>query len=309
MTPAVSILMPLRDDAFLAPALGSLRSQSFDDFELVVIDDSGGDALAPVIRRIWGEEDRLHIFPHEGARGLGSVLNDGRAHCRAPLIARADGDDLYDPDRLKLQVEEMRARPDLVALSSGWKRIDAEGRVLYAHRPATGPDRLRLRAMFGAPLLHPGAMIRASALDKAGGYDPALWTAQDSDLWNRLAQVGQIDNLPRPLVQWRAHGGSVLARRGAEGARLSQRVAARHIGAYLGRPVSTLEAGPALELWKSEGTGSEDLLAEIHAHAKQAERSEVARDFARAVAAAHLLRFRRSGNPRHALGAMRWTLK
>ena len=288
--PRVSVLMPVREARWLAEALGTLLRKRPEGVEVVLVDDArtgaDRDGLSAEAARHGA---RVVPAPPEG--GLARILNAGLAACTAPLIARADADDRYAPDRLARQAAAMAARPGLVALSAGYRRIDAGGRPLWRHRPETDAASLALHAMLGAPLLHPGAMIRADALRAVGGYDPALWTAQDSDLWIRLSRMGALGNLPEPLVDWREHGASVGASRGAAGRALSHGIAARAVEAFLGAPWP--EADAALDLWRGTGTmgragivAGERGLARIARAARARGPGRVARRFERRLAAA-----------------------
>lgn len=232
--PRVSVLMPVRDGAFLDAALDTLLAQTFGNFELVIVDDASNAATRAALADRAGRDARMRIVRRTRSTGLADALNAGLVACRADLIARADADDIYHPERLARQVSAFEARPNLAALSCGWRRIDAKGRRRFTHRPVTGPDNLRFAVMFGAPLLHPGAMFRAGAIRAVGGYDPAFWTAQDSDLWARMAVSMELDNLPEPLVDWREHAATVSRRRGAAGRALGLSVAVRQQSAYLG---------------------------------------------------------------------------
>ena len=84
----------------------------------------------------------------------------------------------------------------------------------------------------------------------AGGYDPAYWTAQDSDLWARLAEVTALDNLPECLVSYRVHDASVMKRRGEAGRRLSLTVPERLQRAYLGELPSDHDVAATVDLFQ-----------------------------------------------------------
>ncbi len=292
--PAVSVLMAVRDGAYLAPALDTLLAQSLGDIEVVVVDDGADAAARAVLADRAAADARVVPLRREAVSGsLPAALNLGLARCRAPLVARADADDAYHPERLARQAAVFAARPGLVALSCGYRRIDVAGRVLLTHRPVTGPARIRFRAMFSNSLLHPGAMIRRDALNAVGGYDERFWTAQDSDLWARLAPLGELDNLPGPLVDWRLHGASVLATRGDAGRALSLSVSARLQTAYLGADPGPVAVASAVDLWRSYApldratvAEGERALGRILVRAREVETPDIARDLETCTASA-----------------------
>ena len=253
--PAVSVLMAVRDGAAHLPeTIASLRAQIEPEggLEFVVVDDASGDAT-PALLAAWAEADpRLRVLSAAAPIGLAAALNLGLEHVRAPLVARADGDDLYAPDRLLRQTAALRADPRLDALSCGCVRIDEAGNELARMAPVTGPDRIRFRTLYTSSLLHPGAMIRTAALRAVGGYDVAYWTAQDSDLWARLlAAGGRLDNLAVPLVHYRVHATSLTAKRGAAGRALSLSVPERVQSAYLDGLPPDHDVAATVDLWQS----------------------------------------------------------
>lgn len=235
--PAVTVLMAVRDGArFLPETLASLSAMDAPSggVEFVVIDDASADETPALLAR-WAEADgRVRIHRAEERLGLPRALNLGLADARAPLVARADADDLYAPDRLTRQASALGADARLGALGCGYARIDEAGTEIDRVVPPTGPETLKFRMLFMNPLLHPGVMFRTALVRDAGGYDPAYWTAQDSDLWARLSAVTRLDNLPEPLVRYRVHGTSIMKKRGPEGRSLSLTVPARLQAAYLG---------------------------------------------------------------------------
>jgi len=315
MSPFVSILMPVRNGRFLAQAVETLLAQSLRDFDFVIVDDGCDARTQDALAQYAKLDARIRIERYEENSGLAAALNFGIGRCSAPLIARADADDEYHPERLARQVAALEARPDLAAISCGWHRIDERGRRLYTQRQAKGPELIRFLSMFGSPLLHPGAVLRAEALTAIGGYDPAYWTAQDTDLWARLLNHFELDNLPEPLVQWRVHNASISASRGEEGRRLSLGVRARQQRAYLRMDpdehlvaFSTDLLARASLLPVSDLAQAERYLARFLAMARHREKEWIVRAFRRKVASALFQQARwaiRARLPSHAVGAAR----
>ena len=175
--PGVSVLMAVRDGAgHLAETVASLAAQRDPGggIEFVVVDDASTDATPRLLAEWAARDDRVRIVAVEAPMGLARALNLGLEAVRAPLVARADADDLYAPDRLARQAAAFRAAPRLDALSTGYMRIDEAGDELGAVVPVTGPEIIRFRMLWTNSLLHPGVMARTQALRAAGGYDPGL---------------------------------------------------------------------------------------------------------------------------------------
>ncbi|GFE64899.1 glycosyltransferase [Litoreibacter roseus] len=291
--PAISVLMSLRNGAAHLPAtlnsLADLRSPSGQIIEFVIVDD-GSDDETPALLAGWVErDDRVRVLRRDTPTGLAAALNYGLEACGAPLVARADGDDLYHPDRLILQADAFTDNPDLGVLSCGYDRISDDDELISTVIPPTGPDILRFRMLFMNPILHPGVMFRTAVVRDVGGYDPAYWTAQDSDLWARLRDKTVIDNLPDSLVRYRVHSGSVMKTRGDAGQKLSRSVPERLQTDYFGGELP-YDVGSTVDLFQGFKPLSADKvragingLQDIYAIAKHRETPAVLVDFRRQV--------------------------
>ena len=253
-TPEISVLMSVQNgEAFLDQTARSLSAQTFSSVEFVTVDDASTDGTSRLLAD-WARRDpRVRIVRLErgASNGLAHALNVGLESCRGDLIARADGDDVYHPNRLILQHRRMRSDPDLAALSCGFRRIDEHGCLMGNRPPLVGPEKISFTTLFQSSLLHPGAMIRAQALSEVGGYDIRYWTAQDSDLWARLVLKGKrLDNLPDLLVDYRIHRTSLMKKRGPEGVALSRSVPARMQADYLGGRPEGHDASAVVALYQ-----------------------------------------------------------
>jgi len=204
------VLLPVRNgEDYLEAAIASIRQQTFGDWKLVVVDDGSPDATRSIIDRHVRGDPRVEARPNAGA-GLIDALNTGLA-AAAPLVARMDADDVAHPDRLKRQIVAFESRPDLVALGGQVRCIDAKGGALGAWRYPVGVDVCRERLQFSSPLCHPAVMMRADAVRRLCGYRRPYRHAEDYDLWLRLAEVGEIDNLGDMLLDYRVHSTSVTS--------------------------------------------------------------------------------------------------
>ena len=208
-TPAISILLPVRNAAAtLGETLESLKAQTLSDFQLVLVDDHSSDATALVAREIFAGDPRLELIePKE--QGLVPALRAGTEVCRAPLIARMDGDDIALPERLELQHRLFVDQPALTVVGCGVQSF-AEGELGegYVHYDSWLNGLLTHAAMMRelyveSPLSHPTVMMRREALETVGGYRDNLWP-EDYDLWLRLAHAGyQFGKVPDILLRWR----------------------------------------------------------------------------------------------------------
>ncbi|MGE0501538.1 MAG: glycosyltransferase family 2 protein [Rhizobiaceae bacterium] len=219
-TPAVSVVMPVRNGgAFFPGAVESILGQTLRHLELIVVDDGSTDGTSERLAAFAAMDARV-VATRSPGKGIVDALNHGMGLSRAALIARMDADDIARPERLERQAAFLEGRPDLYVLGSSAIEIDAEGTEVRPVAVPVEPAAIRAELARHNPILHPTVVMRRTALDRVGGYRKALTHAEDYDLWLRLAAVGDIANLPEPLLLLRRHSGQVSRRK-----RLDQRAA------------------------------------------------------------------------------------
>jgi len=208
--PTISLVMSVYNAGrFLRPAMESVLAQTYGDVEYVVIDDGSTDDSPKVLREYAGRDSRVRLTCREN-RGLTVTLNEALGQARGEFVARMDGDDISLPDRFETQLAALRADPSLVCVGGHFELIDEKGRLLTRLRPPTDDPSIQKLLLAGhTAICHPAAMMRRDAVSRAGNYDPYFKTTQDLDLWLRLGEVGRLGNVPKVVLQFRQHGGSV----------------------------------------------------------------------------------------------------
>jgi len=217
-TPAVSILMPVRDAvATLDSCLDSIQAQSFADYELVVVDDaSSDDSRGLVLAR--AETDRRIRLLRVSQRGIVACLNSGLAEARAPLVARMDSDDLMDSERLALQWKYLCEHPHVDVVASRVRAFPTDQvragmrEYLRWQNACIESDALRDEIYVECPITHPSAMYRRAPVIAAGAYRDGNFP-EDYELWLRLIENGcRMAKIDRCLLAWRQHGESLSHR-------------------------------------------------------------------------------------------------
>jgi glycosyltransferase involved in cell wall biosynthesis len=236
MIPAVSVVMAVFNGArFLPETLASLQAQTMRDFEIVIVDDGSSDNSPEILRAFAQAEPRCRILTQTN-QGQVSARNLGARSAMAPLIAWLDADDIAEPERLQLQRAHLEAHPNLAAVGSSIRTIDEDSKVTATVPYPTGPSNVAQAMRSGSALAHSTVMMRREVFLGIGGYREALLHAEDYDLWLRLLDGHDADNLPLPLVRYRMHGGSLSFRRRRQQSLAA--FAARHCAAerQAGRP-------------------------------------------------------------------------
>ena len=207
----VSILLCVYNAAStLQEAVDSILAQSFGDFELIIVDDGSIDGSAELLAAYRDADKRVSVVTQRNV-GMVGALNRGLAACGGDYIARMDHDDRAWPDRLAHQIAYLDANPAVVAVGGQVRIIDATGKTRRLGQYPVGCSAVRNILSVSSPFAHPAVMMRRHGLLSVGGYRSAFEYAEDYDLWLRLSEIGQLDNLPEIVLDYRWHGANVSA--------------------------------------------------------------------------------------------------
>lgn len=211
--PKVSWVVPVYNgDKYLDLALASIRRQTFDDFEVLVLDDGSTDQSAAIAQRCSVDDPRFRLISKPNT-GLIDTLNVGLAEAKGEYICRLDCDDIALPDRCKIQVEFLDRNPDCVVVGSRAILIDEDGEVTGR----SGAAELQREGKTGFPparqtLRHPTVMGRRNAFVSLGGYSQFYPAAEDYELWLRMRSLGDLVELDDYLIEYRYHDQSISSR-------------------------------------------------------------------------------------------------
>ena len=211
----------------LRRSVDSVLAQTLEDFEFIIINDGSRDRSREILAEYERADARVRVFEQEN-RGLTKALIRGCREARGRYIARQDADDLSRPERLRKQVDLLENHAD-VALLSCWTRfVGPEGEELFTAQQTDSPEQAtaklrcgdvsRIQGLNG----HGSAMFRRRDYERAGGYRPQFWMAQDLDLWLRLTELGQLAFVPEILYEARFTAECISMRCHAAQMRLAQ---------------------------------------------------------------------------------------
>jgi glycosyltransferase involved in cell wall biosynthesis len=194
---------------YVGAAVESILSQSFADFEFLIIDDGSTDNSRKILETYAARDARIRLISRPNM-GLVRTLNEMIDLARGELLARMDADDISLPGRFAAQIDYLGAHPEVVCVGTAVQVIDPAGRPIFGGHPGMDHEALVERALDGCcPLSHPSVMMRRSAVLDVGAYRAEFMLAEDLDLWLRLAEVGRLANLDQVLVKYRMHPSSV----------------------------------------------------------------------------------------------------
>lgn len=206
----LSVIMPMYNAArFVEAAIDSVLAQSMGDFIFYIVDDGSTDGSGEIAARKAAIDSRIHLIRQDN-RGIVVSLNRMLALVDSDLVARMDADDIALPERFHMQMDRMRADPTLGALGTQFIEIDERGEILHAgFRQPVGREAVRAALQERQPIANPSAMFRAQVLRDAGLYRPAFRYCEDYDLFLRLSEIADIDNLPDILFHYRRSPGQM----------------------------------------------------------------------------------------------------
>lgn len=197
MNPEVSIILPVYNEEHLvARAIGEIQKQTFEDFEIILVDDGSCDETLDVVRRI--SEPRLKVLT-AGHAGVAAALNYGIRQSRGQFIARHDADDRCAETRIEKQVTFLRNHPSVGVVGTfATIEYESSGRVTTFKPPESDAEIKKLLS-WRNPIVHSSVMMRKSVITAVGLYRECLW--EDYDLWLRLREQTVFANIAECLVQ------------------------------------------------------------------------------------------------------------
>ncbi|OHA69199.1 MAG: hypothetical protein A3B24_00235 [Candidatus Wildermuthbacteria bacterium RIFCSPLOWO2_01_FULL_48_16] len=200
--PLVSIILPtFNREKTLAKAIESALSQTYRDFELLVVDDASQDKTQSILLEYARKDVRIVGIRNEKNSGLVRSLNKGVQCAKGAYIARLDDDDFWlDPRKLEKQVAFFEKHPKCVLTGGGQVRVDEKGKEITRLMFPETDEEIRSRMLFTNPFSHTSVLFRKDAWEKAGRYDETLIFSEDWDLWMKLASVGTCYNFQEYFV-------------------------------------------------------------------------------------------------------------
>jgi hypothetical protein len=203
--PTVSVVMSVYNgQAFLAEAIESILSQTYRDYEFVIIDDGSTDNTPDILAEYASRDARIRIHRHAN-KGRAESLNIGVSVAKGEYIARMDADDIALPDRLQEQMRFMEGHPEVGLIGGALELMTADGRAFKTIRYPLEDSVIRSVMLEYSPFAHPTVIVRKEVVLASGGYRKALLDADDYDLWLRMSERTQLANLERCVLRYRIH--------------------------------------------------------------------------------------------------------
>lgn len=201
--PPITVYMPAYNvGKYVRQAVESILTQTFVDFEFIIIDDGSTDDTLPILQELAAGDKRIRLLSRPNV-GVAATANQAVSLARGEFLARIDGDDVAMPTRLEKQLAYLREDRHCVVVGSKVLLIDEAGLPLFEMpHVQIGHDRIESALWSsGWSIVQPACTFRREAVIAAGCYRTDRSLHEDHDLFLRMAEIGRLENLPE-VLQW-----------------------------------------------------------------------------------------------------------
>lgn len=206
--PLISVIIPAYNaEKTIKRTIESVLNQTFQDFELLIIDDDSQDSTLEIVSRI--SDPRIKVFSCSHA-GASSARNYGFSQSVGEFIAFLDADDLWTPDKLESQLKALQATPKAAVAYSWTDMIDESDQFICPCSHLTANGNIYAKLLLTCFVVSgSNTLIRRQAFIKINGFDESLVASQDFDLYLRLAAQHEYVAVPYPNVLYRISSNSM----------------------------------------------------------------------------------------------------
>lgn len=197
MTRISAIIPTYNRRALLPAAIESIRRQTIEVHEIIVIDDGSTDGTREWLRDLATRLPSLRLIEQEHG-GANRARNAGAAAAQGELLAFLDSDDQWEPSKLRKQLARLSSS-SAVAAFTGVRIVGGQSERVFLPRDKPSLFDLRCSNVLSSTST---ALVRADVLARAGGFDEDLPSCQDWDLWFRLRKQGELVVVREPLVRF-----------------------------------------------------------------------------------------------------------
>lgn len=202
--PLISVIMPVYNgERFIRETIDSVLTQTYRDFEFIIVNDGSIDSTRQIVENY--NDKRIVLLNLDRNQGVSNARNMGTDLSHGELIAFCDADDLYDPNRLRIQLDFLTGNPR-VDICGSYFIVFENGQDKLIQHPLT--DLEIKKHFFTNNCIGQPSVMGKSNIFQQYKYDPELQASEDYDLWARMATGGVVfANVPYPLVKYRLHPG------------------------------------------------------------------------------------------------------
>ncbi len=212
MQPRISIIMPVYNtEKYLEKALESILSQTFWDFEFIIIDDCSTDKSFEICQKYQKQDKRIKLFRNEKNMWISYTRNKLISLAKTNYIASQDSDDISDKNRLELCYNFLEKHKDFAVVSWNNTIIDENSKIIWYRNYSDDIKNIILKK---SPISQPASMFRKDVFEKVWWYDKNLNYGEDYDLWLKIfSKWYKIKNLDKNILKYRVRNWQTKSRR------------------------------------------------------------------------------------------------
>ena len=246
----VSIVLPTYNgERYLAQSIESVLTQTYENLELIIVDDCSTDETPEIIRRFAERDSRIQVIRNAENQKLPRSLNIGFRQASGGVLTWTSDDNFYEDRAIEVMVQTLEQNPDCGMVYCDMTCIYEDG--VRLRRPAMDMERFYVDDVVGACFLY-----RRQVLETVGEYDPDMALVEDYDYWLRIRRQYEVLHIPQRLYQYRFHSGSLTMRREREIAAQLQRMRLRHLDFLLDRVSGNEREVLFLDMWLHDSRGT-----------------------------------------------------
>lgn len=200
----VSIVLPVYNgEEHVTDSIRSIMSQTYQNWELIIVNDCSTDNTLQICEKIAEEDDRVRIISNGQNLKLPNSLNSGFNIATGDYYTWTSDDNMYRPEAIEILVNRLQQNPDAVMVYSDYTNIDVNGKVIGEVK-LQDPEYLVTGNVCGACFIYTAEIAKV-----VGKYDANLFLAEDYDYWMRIYRYGKIVHVTDSLYLYRRHAGSL----------------------------------------------------------------------------------------------------
>lgn len=219
--PHVSVIMPAYNaDKTIASAIESVLNQTFQEWELVVVNDGSWDSTDDIVKSYSAIDQRIGLLNLTKNLGLPKARNAGIASAKGEFIAFLDSDDLWFPEKLEVQLDFHVRNPEIKISHTNFVAFNKKGSVSRPMKRLLEPQmgkrgNIYPQICYKNPIGILTVMASSEVFKNVGMFDESLWTMEDQDLWVRIAKVGfEFGFIDKVLAKYRISETGITAKVG-----------------------------------------------------------------------------------------------
>lgn len=202
--PKISVVMSVyNSDKYLKESIESILSQTFTDFDFIIIDDGSNDKSLEILKYYQNKDNRIKLISR-GNKGLIYSLNEGIKIANGEYIARMDADDISYPNRFEIQLNYIKENN--LILCGSWADIindfgEKIGEMIYPPKA----EKIKIFGLLHNPFIHSSVIFKKDIFNKVRGYNRSFKHIEDYELWTRIMFKYKTGNVGENLLKYRVH--------------------------------------------------------------------------------------------------------